>query len=204
MNIQDVYIKNFLSFHGEHSFYYPNRGLTLIVGYNYDSVDAKDDADVLSSNGSGKSAICVAPLWCMYGIIDRDLDKKDDVVNREAGTDCVVRANIDAITIERGRNPNYLRLWVAGEEQTKGTMGETQKAINKLLNMDSDTFRNMFILSGDTISSFMKNFKGQRREFIEKLFGLHLYDAYRDYAREKEKDLQKILFKDDVKLKLIK
>ena len=112
MNIKSIEINNFLSFYGKHKFYYPNRGITLIVGYNYDSVKSDDNGDVLSSNGSGKTALCVAPLWCLYGIIDRNIDRKDDIVNKDADSNCSVALLFDNIKVERGRKPNYLRLWI--------------------------------------------------------------------------------------------
>lgn len=204
MIIKSVEIQNFLSFYDKHFFYYPDRGLTLIIGYNFDSVDASNDGDVLSSNGAGKTALCVAPLWCMYGILERDIDKKDDVVNREAGKDCVVKVELEGgIRIERGRQPNFLRLFINDEEKTFGTVSETQREINKLIG-NPQMFQRIFTLSGDKISEFMNSFKGVRRAFIESLFGLDMFDLYRDSARDKLKETIREISDEQVRLESVR
>ena len=65
MQFSELTIRNFLSFGDkEQTLKLDGRGLVLIQGENLDDPSARD-------NGSGKSSIVEALLWCLYGLPPR-------------------------------------------------------------------------------------------------------------------------------------
>jgi DNA repair exonuclease SbcCD ATPase subunit len=182
MNIHKVEITNFLSFKKAH-FKLSDRGLCLIVGYNNDTIDATDNGDTKSSNGSGKSALISSVLWALYGNLDRSPDRKDNVINRDEKKYCCVTVYFDNCIVSRGRKPDFLRMWIDGEEITKGTSSDTQQLIESHIGMPFEVFKNSYVLSGDTVASFMNKSRSQRREFIEKMFKLTDFDDYLNRTR---------------------
>ena len=63
------------------------RGTILITGRNMDNPAA-------NSNGSGKSSIWDALIWCLYGRVVRDDVGADDVLNNKTKGGCAVTVRI--------------------------------------------------------------------------------------------------------------
>lgn len=123
------------------------KGLVAIEGVNLDGQGA-------DSNGSGKSSIINAILWCNYGHIGKNDVSPDDVVNLKDGKGTWVgstwfdpTANI-TYSINRYRKhaifKNSLIVYSikdgVSSDISKGTNAETQKLIDEILGQDLDTF----------------------------------------------------------------
>lgn len=146
MKFKKIIIDNFLGIgHVELDFDY--NGLVLVNGKNKDS-------PISDSNGSGKSTIPEAILWCLYGATKRGL-KADEIVNRTTGKDCIVKLYFDDYCVVRTRLHsdfgNSLRVFQSGVEITKGTTGATQELVEELIGKGRLSFEKLFHFGqGDT------------------------------------------------------
>lgn len=82
MRLNKLIIQNFSSIR-DATLYLANKGLVSINGVNEDKTGS-------DSNGSGKSSIINAILWCLYGNYGKD-EAADDIVNSQAGKNCMVQ-----------------------------------------------------------------------------------------------------------------
>ncbi len=144
MKIDVLIIKNFLGIGHAEINMSKVKGLVLIEGINTDSPTS-------ASNGAGKSSIYEALYWCLFGKTKRGLTA-DDVVNQFAKKDCSVEVMFyigeECYSIRRTRKDsadgNALKLFRKveedWEEMTKGTIKDTQQAIEDLLKVSELTF----------------------------------------------------------------
>lgn len=116
-------------------------GLLLVRGVNL-------DAPLADSNGSGKSMLLEAIVWCLWGQTIRGL-KSDEVVHELAGKDCEVILRIEEdghiYTIRRtrlmsGEKPNNVFFIVDGQDASDKNMKDAQEQIDTLLGLSYDTF----------------------------------------------------------------
>ena len=132
MKFGNLSIHNFLSIK-DAEIDLSDRGLMLIEGVNQDDPSAR-------SNGAGKSSIVDALSWCLYGKTARGVSGSD-VINKKAGKGCSVTLKINDSGTEyivvRERKSASTGILTLGKfapayiPLTKGTMAETQKAIEE-------------------------------------------------------------------------
>ena len=136
MKFGNLHIDNFLSFTST-VLCLDKLGLVCLLGEN-------QDAPLNDNNGSGKSAVLEAIVWCLWGKTIRGL-KDDEVVNLTVGKNCKVSLDIEdegvTYTIVRsrlmeGKKPNDLVLLVDGKNASQRKLA-TQDKINQILGMDS-------------------------------------------------------------------
>lgn len=139
---------------------------------------------VVGNNGSGKSTILEAMVWCQFGKLIRDGMYVKDVVNDIAGKDCSVKLEFsNGNTISRFRNhkvyKNRVIIKLNGKTQPGfeyANPSTTQKAINELLGIDYDTYVKTVVLSQDSPTGFLNSTQAQWRCLIEKALGLSILD----------------------------
>lgn len=143
MKLRELQIKNFLTFK-EAQIFLADRGLVSIEGKNEDKRGA-------NSNGSGKSNLMLAILFCHWGNIVKNTTA-DSVVNKQAGKNCMVRATWDddgvlyritryrkhskmknAMTVEKHDGVDWVDITKAGQL--------AQGQINEILGCDLPTFK---------------------------------------------------------------
>ncbi len=182
MRIPELYINNFLSI-GSMKLNLEAQGLVGVFGINHDAPGA-------SSNGSGKSAIWDALIWCLYGRTFRDLEG-DEIIKLRSKGGCHVEAEIviDGVTwcIERYRkDPKYkneLHLWREDEEVSALTTAETQAKIIKLLGMDYETFAVCVAFGQDTLR-FAKATDKEQKAILDRILGTEQYERAYETARK--------------------
>ncbi|PTD09755.1 hypothetical protein FCULG_00008915 [Fusarium culmorum] len=160
-------VQNVITINFRHDF---PRGLTLLVG----------------DNGSGKSTIVEAIVWCQFGRCIRSGLAVNDVLNDSIGKNCSVTlefANGYAITRYRKHKVHKNRVVVTlhGESQPhleRPDARTTQAAINELLGTDFDTYIRTVVLSQESAASFLNSTPTQRRELIEASLGLPMLDHW--------------------------
>ncbi|WXC51115.1 hypothetical protein QX201_010819 [Fusarium graminearum] len=146
------------------------RGLTLLVG----------------DNGSGKSTIVEAIVWCQFGRCIRSGMAVKDVPNDTIGKNCSVTlefANGYAITRYRQHKIHKNRVVVTlhGTPQPQLELPDaraTQAAINDFLGTDYDTYVGTVVLSQESAASFINSRPAHRRELIEASLGLPMLDHW--------------------------
>lgn len=186
MNLIGIKIWNFLSIgHVERDL--AGQGLVVLVGENQD--DPATD-----SNGSGKSSLPEAIVWCLYGRTMRGI-KTDAVINRQIGKGC--RVELD-LTVEQGRlqirrcrkdqnvvndkgekEPNQFRIWLNGKDVSSNDPKVTQPTLVGLLGMNYDQFTRLVIIGQGFDNKFSTMSDRELKEFIEERTGsVHYARAY--------------------------
>lgn len=141
MQIVQIVAENFLSFE-RFELELADRGLLCIEGEN---------ADMGGSNGSGKSSIFEALIWCFFGVTSRGI-KAGEVVRRNAknepvgNTSVIVQVDLDGtdLLVARHRDHkkygNKMLLVANGQELTMGGDKETQQRLQQMLQIDYASF----------------------------------------------------------------
>lgn len=173
ITFKELSIKNFLSFGNVAEVVdLTKNSLTLIQGLNKDKGENKG-----LKNGVGKSSIVNGIHYALFGMSINNKIKKTNLPNKTNKKECEVSLEFikdgTVFLIERGRNPEYLRFYVDGEEQAQGENKETQSAINEVISISSDLF-NQIILLTTYVDSFLDMSVGNQRDIIEEMLGITL------------------------------
>lgn len=188
MTLLELHIQNFISFGPVQKVKLAGQGLVLIEGEN------KDD-DTVESNGSGKSTIFEALLWCLFGKTLRGLSA-DAVVSKKKGKDCRVTLLMQtedgtACSVMRTRrdseHKNYLRLLVGDKDMTCSDSSATQEEINKLLGTTYETFVNSVVFGQGVMKHFASMTDKEQKSIMDKLIGVEGISAAFLKAKEETK-----------------
>lgn len=175
-------LQNFMSFR-EASIPLDEPGLILIKGQN-------NTNSHYVSNGSGKSSIYEALLWCIWGQTVREY-KHDKVVNNKIGKDCMVILEFtdssgDSWLIRRTRNHSDYKNSVA---LCKGVKWDPKKEwndevkvqakIDALIGLDFKAFTQTFIFhkEGKKQTPFPIMTDLEQKALLEKLYDLEKWSA---------------------------
>lgn len=182
-------ISNFLTI-GEAGLNLMDRGLLLIQGENEDDTSA-------TSNGAGKSTIGDALSWCLFGVTARGLSG-DAVVNRSAGKNCWVTANIfdgdDCYVVTRYRkhatHKNNLvvnKVAIAGGSHslTQGTEKLTQAVIDKIIGCSYDVFAAAIYAGQEKMPDLPALTDKNLKVLVEEAAGTTVLDSAYEVAKER-------------------
>jgi DNA repair exonuclease SbcCD ATPase subunit len=180
LSFKSINIKNFRSFGDvETTFKLNDLGPILITG----------------KNGSGKTSIIEAIIWCLFGRYSDIHNPGDSVINWDVGKNCMVRLLVNEYEIVRTRKfENHSDLLILKDgspiENGDSTNADAQRTLNMLLNLDFNIFiSSMFF--GQSSGSFLNFSDQQKRRVIEKLFGLSKLECYADAAKIKIEECNK-------------
>jgi DNA repair exonuclease SbcCD ATPase subunit len=187
---KNIKIKNFLSFGDTPVDVNFRSGVNAIVGSNLDKEDSK--------NGCGKSTICDALYYTLYGTTLRELSK-DFICNTLTNKLCEVSLTLDiassnvtdSYTITRKLNPTKCILTKNGENVTRSTLAKTNAYIQELIHTPATVFQNSVIMSVNSTIPFMALPKTDRRKFIESVLGLEVFTSMVLKARDDYSILKK-------------
>jgi len=180
--IASMIVENFLSI-GRAAFDFDECGFVLVEG----------------ANGSGKSAIVDALLWCLFGETLRGY-KHDDVVNRRVGEGCVVKVHVvdgdDLYTVTRARRHPKLKnsLTVTrdnfGEDMTKSGEKETQLVVEKVLGCTFKTFLSSVVFGQDRAYRFSSLTDAEQKKILDEVLGVERFADACKAARKRVDSLQ--------------
>ena len=181
---RSVKISNFLGIQDEYTIDFDGdlgTGLSFVVG----------------SNGSGKSTIIEAIVWCQFGRCIRKGLSVGDVVNDVTGQNCMVSLSFsNGYTITRYRkhkiHGNRIIVSLNGVEQPQFEHGEaraSQAALDELLGIDYEEFIKAVVLGHESAASFLSSTPAQRQDFIESALGLSTLDMSADLSRKMLREL---------------
>jgi DNA repair exonuclease SbcCD ATPase subunit len=184
VRITTLTVQNFLSF-GEATFDFRDAGLVLVEGENRDDRSAR-------SNGSGKSAMIDALVWCLFGKTLRGYEN-DEVVNRRVGDDCLVTVRVEDgkrdYEITRARrhstHKNSLRVYCesACADMTGSSNAETQEVVEKLLGCSVRTFLSSVVFGQDSAYRFSSLTDKEQKEILDEVLGVERFAAACGAAR---------------------
>lgn len=168
ISFKKVHIENFLSI-GEATLELQNAGFVFVQGINnYASDNAK-------SNGSGKSAIWDAIIWCITGTTTRGISK--DVNNIITNDVCRVSVlftidttEYEIIRFKSANSPVGLKLFVDGKDVSGKGVRDTEKLIQQYMpDVTNDLISSVVILGQGLPNKFSSNTPSGRKEVLETL-----------------------------------
>lgn len=189
INFSKIEIHNFMSFADEVFDYSQFKGMNLICGKNNDIPGAK--------NGTGKSNLISALVYCLFGDLQNSV-KNENIHNRYVSSKEVRVVTYFSIEDDKYKVASGFNKYGApycqvskiedGNELdlTKSSMAETRKFLEKeILHCDMSIFLRTVMLSSDQTYNFFKLRKGEKKEFIEKLFDISVFgDMYNTIHRD--------------------
>ncbi|MDY0215292.1 MAG: hypothetical protein RBS24_07280 [Bacilli bacterium] len=189
--IENVKVKNFLSFGSSVTKFDVKEGINLITGLN------KDTGRV---NGTGKTSICEAIVWGLYGKTIKDITK-DQIVNWKNKKKCSVEVSFsiddNKYIIERGIKPNVLKIFKNEKEldQLSSVVDFQNYLENEILKVDYKTFVTLFHNNPNSFVSIFDIPKAQKRKFLENLFNLEAYSDIKNKINKKLSSIDNAILK---------
>ena len=175
---KDITIRNFLSF-----------------GNNYQKFSFKEGVNIITgTNGVGKSALSDSLSFCLFGKVLRDINQ-DDLINWRNRKDCVVEGAFSKgdtdYKIIRGLRPYFLEIYEDGKVLEKIGKRDTQTQVEEILGFSFNTYSNLVYTNINFNTPIMKMARGQKREFIEKLFNIEVFTQLSEKCKNKLKNMEK-------------
>ena len=203
--IKNITLRNFLSIGAVcQAVNFNRQDLTLILGEN---LDLGGDG---ARNGTGKTSLIQALCYALFGVPINSI-RKDNLVNRTNGKGMMVTLefSVNGINykIERGRKPNILRFYVnddlqKGTDDAQGENKETQQAIEKIINMSVDMFKQIIALN--TYSEpFLALKTNEQKNIIEQLLGITLLSEKAEVIKSLIKESKDNIQAEEFKVKAI-
>lgn len=202
--IKNLSAKNFLSI-GQvtQAVDFNKSDLTLILGEN---LDLGGDGN---RNGTGKTTLIQALSYGLFGTALNQI-KKDNLINRTNSKGMVVTVDFSARGVDyrivRGRKPNILKFWINGAEQqgaqddSQGDSRETQDAIERILCMTPDMFRQIIALNTYN-EPFLAMRVSDQRTIIEQLLGITLLSEKAEAIKELNKSTKDEIQREEYRVK---
>ena len=199
IEFNELSIRNFLSVGNvPQSLQLNKEHLTLVLGENIDLGGEGSG----SRNGVGKSTICNALSYALFGVALNSI-KKDNLINKTNGKNMLVSLSFSKndinYRIERGRKPNVLRFYVNDEiqeskevDEAQGDMRETQKDLGDLLGMSHDMFKHIVSLNTYT-EPFLSMKANDQRAIIEQLLGITLLSEKAEVLKEQIRQTKDVI-----------
>jgi len=189
MKLLKASIQNFLIIH-EADVPLDAQNLILVLGYSADGGRA-------DSNGVGKSSLFEAVCWCLYGKTYKGLSHDDVVNNRcKGGTRVEVQLQIgkDDVTVVRHRKhskyKNKLLLFKNGDNITPFNQKDADIVLQSLLPLSFDAFKHVCYFGQGMADKFLAMNDSGRKQLLEELLGLDVFNAAEKVVKGKLKDLR--------------
>lgn len=182
------------------------KDLTLVLGENLDL--GGDDSG--ARNGTGKTTIINALSYALYGNALTNI-KKDNLINKTNAKSMLVTIDFEKdgidYRIERGRKPNTMKFFVAGNEKeitddAQGDSRETQAEIERMLGMSHEMFKHIVALNTYT-EPFLALKANDQRMMIEQLLGITLLSEKADALKEQIKSTKDAITQEEFRIKAV-
>ena len=146
-------------------------------------------------NGSGKTSIFEAIVWCIYGVTKL---KADNVVNKTNGENTKVELEFEEnnknYVITRYRkhktHRNNVYIFENGNNISLKNQADTQELIQKIIGIDSRAFMSSIVLSSETYKQFLRETNSVRLQIFESVFSLRELNDFKKYTSQKIKALE--------------
>lgn len=139
---------------------------------------------ITGSNGSGKSTVCEAITFGLFGKPFRNI-KKTALVNLKNQRGAIVeiefedqRANSnDHYMIRRGIKPDIFEIYKNGEMLNQNSTTKDYQAVleNQILRCNYSIFTQIVMIGEATHVSFMRSKAADRRSFVERVLNLNVF-----------------------------
>ena len=204
ITFKTISISNFMSI-GDANIELNDRGYTLVSGLN------NNPQDLARSNGSGKSSIFEAIVWCLTGDTIRG---NKDIVNCYGSDGALVTINFildnHAYKITRSKDHSKfktnLRIEIDGEDKSGKGIRDTEKLLKEYLpDLTPSLIGSVIILGQGLPTKFTNNSPSGRKEVLEKLCKSDfMIEDLKSRINARKSALQSILRETEDKLLTIK
>lgn len=164
IKFEELLLHNFMSFE-DICFSFDSSCYTLIKGQN------NNPNDSASSNGSGKSSLWEAIVWCLTG--DTIRGTKDVVRYGSEDGACVsltLTVDNDRFLVARYKDPSKLKVMVNGQEKSGKGIRDTEVILKQLLpEVTTELLGSVIILGQGMPKRFTNNTPSGRKELLEQL-----------------------------------
>lgn len=184
-------IKNFFS-HKYSEVDFSNFNSALLIG--------NTEGDYDKSNGSGKSAIFEAVLWCLFNKSRASM--MDDIIRwgeKTCSVDLEFIHNGDRYMVSRTRNRMNSTSTVEFYSMSKdgewtnisgSTSGDTNSRIEETIKLDHKTFINSVYFRQNDISEFAESEPSKKKEILKSIVDISRWDEYEKRARGRVKEIK--------------
>ena len=186
LNIDKLYIKNFRSFYVDDD-----------ESYHIIDLNKRGPILICGPNGSGKTSIVEAIIWCLFGRLSDVRNAGDKIVNWSARKNCSVKIiTTDGYEIVRTRLCNGksdLLILKDGivVEGNDATNTSAQLTLNKLFGLNFNSFISS-VFFGQSSGSFLSFSDSRKKSVVEDLFGLSKLNYYARVAKDKINNCESI------------
>lgn len=169
-NFTYMKVHNFLSFH-DAEIHFTNTGFTLVSGKNVCS------SDNTLSNGSGKSSLWEALVWCLCG---KTLRQTRDVVNTEFDDGCFVdlifEAGDDVFRLIRSKDhilyKTNLKIYINEEDKSGKGIRDSENLLQEYLpSLSENLIKSVIVLGQGMPKRFSGHSPLERKQLLEELSG---------------------------------
>ena len=164
IKFEELLLHNFMSFE-DMCFSFDSSCYTLIKGQN------NNPDDSASSNGSGKSSLWEAIVWCLTG--DTIRGTKDIVRYGSEDGACVsltFTVDNDRFLVARYKDPSKLKVVINGQEKSGKGIRDTEIILKKILpEVTTELLGSVIILGQGMPKRFTNNTPSGRKELLEEL-----------------------------------
>lgn len=182
MRFKTVTMQNFLSVGDKQSVSLEKQGLVGLI----------------APNGSGKSTIIEAIVWCLWGSTVREL-RADEVINNKRNENCEVVLEFEdgpnLYRVQRYRNmqdvnkKNDAFIYINGAPMTQGVIADTQAIINEVVGLSFETFAQSVLLTSNT-KSFCTLADSKQKEVLEDILNIDTLRQAQALTKQKISELQ--------------
>jgi exonuclease SbcC len=143
---------------------------------------------VTGAVGSGKSSLLDAITWALYG---KGRASADQMIRQGQGeasvyVDAIVRGEIVQVRRTRKRDrATSLTFHVGGVNRTQHTLAETEDEIERVIGMAYEALMAGPIMVQGKSDELMRVGPSDRRDLLNRLFGLEEYERYHDEAKRR-------------------
>lgn len=137
-------------------------------------------------NGAGKSSVGEALVWVLYG--ETTDGRRADAVRRWGSKGaCSVTLELEIngslVNVTRGRGPNFLNLFIDGEQRNGATTKETQSKLLSLVGLDVHSFKSV-VFSPQGSSTFLERTDAERKEILDQILGTERFKRAQEKVRK--------------------
>eukprot|EP00871_Galdieria_phlegrea_P002215 jgi/Galph1/2995/GphlegSOOS_G1666.1 len=193
ISFDDITLQGFGSFRDSITYQLGGRGLVFLSGENMDDISS-------ISNGTGKSTLVMASLWCLTGNVSTNDNRMVtlDVIHDEKNAATVTlhgRLNQQSLVVCRTvkRNKRHgLRIWLEGQEITCQEVRSTQEKLNQLLDTRLLSY-SVFFGQHSSIDELMNATDKELKEELSRFISLDFWETCKTTVKTQWKALDRQL-----------